>query len=243
MKKIICSVLLALPALPAAAGIVGCLYDAGGQVEVRRSGTQDWKLARKGLELAEGDAVRTGVNAWGELLFKDGTFVKLDASSETSADELKAGAQERAFSFSFLRGKALWMAAKVRGAVTSKFSVRTPAAVCAVRGTDFSMVVSTSGETSVGLFEGKVALSGPGGEKELLAGGEANASLGQIAVQARLSRLMQAEQRRYARVKGRVDALRKRMEQREAFIDDYISRQDKALLELEKRRDERLKKR
>ncbi len=238
MRNILICAMMALAQAAAAAG-TGCVYDLRGDVSLRQPGG-DWQKARKGSPVEEGTGLRTGAGAWCELLFKDGTFIKLEEGSEAAALTLKADAESRVFDFSFLRGKALWMAAKVKKAL-SKFTVRTPAAVCAVRGTDFSIQVSTSGEALVGLFDGKVALTNDGGEKELLAGGEAEASPGSLAVQARLSRLMQAEQRRYAKVKGRVERLRARLAAREDFIDDYMNRQRKALDDMDSRRAGKLK--
>lgn len=241
MKNLFLALLLA--AAPAAAGTMGCVYDLDGQVSLRRAGSADWVPAPKGAAVNEGDALRTGAAAWCELLFKDGSYIKLEADSETSAERLKSDAEGRTFSFSFLKGKALWMASKLKWKTRSAFSVRTPSAVCAVRGTDFTLIVSTDGATSVGLFEGKVAVSSGTAEKELLSGSEASARGGQVAVQNRLSSLMKAEERRYARVKGRVDGLRKRLQERETFIDDYVARQAKALSEFEKRRKDKLGKR
>jgi hypothetical protein len=243
MKNLILFLLLAQAGAPLLAGETGCVYDLNGTAQVQKAGGAEWSPVRKGLPLAEGDRLRTGPQAWCELLFKDGTFVKMEADSETALESLKATAEERVFSFSFLKGRALWMAARLKGKLTSKFSVRTPSAVCAVRGTDFSVAVSTSGETSIGLFEGKVAVAGGSGEQELLAGGEASAGPGGVAVQARMSRLMKAEERRYARLKGRVEALRKRLAERDGFLDEYIARQEKALADFEKRRQDRLGKR
>lgn len=245
MKMILLASLLAVQAAPAAAAAVaaGCVYDLNGPVTVMKAGAQEWSPASKGLPLAEGDRLRTGANAWCEIFFKDGTYVKLEADSETAAEELKSGPAGRSFSFSFLKGKALWMAARLKWKAASRFSVRTPSAVCAVRGTDFTMIVSTSGHTSVGLFEGKVAVSSgtaEGAGQELLAGGEASVGGGQLAVQRRLSALMKAEERRYERVKGRVEQLRRRLAERETFIDEYVSRQQKTLSDFEKRRNEKL---
>jgi hypothetical protein len=242
MKKLILSALLAL-AGTAAAGESGCVYDLDGTAMVQKAGSQQWRPAVKGLPVAEGDRLKTGAGAWCEVFFKDGSFIKLDADSETGIETLRASAEERVFSFSFLKGKALWLAAKLKGKSVSKFSVRTPSAVCAVRGTDFSIMVSTSGETSVGLFEGNVDISGPGLEtKALAAGGEAFAGYGEIAVQRRLSALMKAEKKRYLKVKNRAESLRKRLAKREDFIDDYIASQDKKLREFEQRRKEKLDK-
>lgn len=226
------------------AGEAGCVYEYAGTVEIFKSGGDSWRQVSKGLPLSEGDKVKTGEKDWCEILFKDGTFVKLEAGSETLVEELKIAPDSRAYSFNLLRGKTLWMAAKLKAAFKSKFSVRTPSAVCAVRGTDFSIMVSTAGETTFGLFEGKIALSAPAGqEKELLAGNEASADAAGLTVQAGLSRAMQAEKRRYEKLKSRVENLRKRLAERDNFIDDYINRQKKKLTDFETRRAEKLNKR
>lgn len=241
MKNLLLAFALSSCAPALYAGEIGCLYDLKGAVEIKPA-AGSWAPALKGRPLSEGDAVRTGKGAWCELLFRDGSFIKLDGESETAAEELKAGPLERFFSFSFLRGKALWLAGKVSPGRKSGFRVRTPSAVCAVRGTDFSVSVSTAGETTVGLFEGRLAISGAGGETELAAGGEASAGSGGLAVRARFSRLMEAERRRYAKVRNRAESLRRRLAEREDFIDDYISRQRKKLSEFESRREEKLRK-
>jgi len=242
MRALILAFLLLSPAARAAAAETGCIYDLKGAVEVAKAG-QPGGRAGKGVPLSEGDSLKTGPGAWCEILFRDGTFIKLEENSETALVALKTSKEERTFSFSFLKGKALWMAARLKGTISSKFQVRTPSAVCAVRGTDFSIAVSSAGETSVGLFEGKVAVSGSAGEKELLAGGEAFVSSGEVAVQARLSRLMEKEKKRYGRVKGRVEALRKRLEERDGYIDEYINRQRKKVADFDARRKERVGKR
>ena len=241
MKKILLAAALFLPALPLLAAPPGCLYDLGGTVEIHKAGAPGWAPARKGDTLDQGDRVRTGEKAWCELLLRDGSYVKLDAGSETAADELKASADGRFFSFSFLRGKALWMAARLKAKTASKFSVRTPSAVCAVRGTDFSITVSTSGETAVGLFEGAVALTGAAQETELAAGQEAYAGPGGLTVEGRLSKFMKAEERRCAKLRSRVEGLRKRLAERETFLDEYMAKQAKKLADFDSRRAEKLK--
>ncbi|MCM2267542.1 MAG: FecR family protein [Elusimicrobiales bacterium] len=243
MKTILLVLIFAAQAMPATAAAVGCVYDLNGPVTMQKPGETDWLPATKGAAITEGDKLRTGARAWCEILFKDGTYIKMEADSETGAEELKTGAAGRSFSFSFLKGKALWMAAKLKWKTASRFTVRTPSAVCAVRGTDFTLVVSTSGATSIGLFEGKVAVSSGTAGQDLNAGGEAFVSGGTIAIQGRLSALMKAEERRYARVKGRVEKLRGRLAERDNFIDDYVARQQKTVADFEKRRQEKLGKR
>ncbi len=243
MKKLLLASALLCAALPLRAGETGCVYDLKGSVEIMKAGQVTWRPALKGRPVAEGDRIKTGAKAWCEILFKDGSFIKMEEGSDAAAEALKSSAEERVFSFSFLKGKALWMAAKLKGKIVSRFLVRTPTVVCAVRGTDFSMLVSTAGQTTIGLFDGIVALSGAGQDKELLAGGEASADAAGLSVQTQLSKLMKGEEKRYSKVKDRVESLRKRLEERDTFIDDYINRQQKKLSDFDARREEKLKKR
>jgi len=114
----------------------------------------------------------------------------------------------------------------------SKFEVRTPSAVCAVRGTDFTIDLA-SAAAEIGLFEGQLAgseavVSGPGAE---------------AAVSAHFSGLMQAEQRRYLKLKKRAEDLRRKLETRENFIDDFVRIQQQKLQDFDNRRREKLNKR
>lgn len=234
---------LLIAPLTALAGEAGCVYEYSGAAQILKPGGAAWQPAKKGLPLGEGDRIRTGEKGWCEILFKDGTFVKLETGAETSLEELKTTADSRSYSFNLLRGKALWMAAKLKTTLKSKFSVRTPTAVCAVRGTDFSVIVSSAGATTLGLFDGKVAFSAPEGqEREILAGNEASADDG-VTVREGLSRAMQLEKRRYEKLKDRVEILRKRLAERDDFVDEYINRQQKKIADFETRRAKKLNKR
>ena len=229
-------------ALPVRAGEVACVYGLAGTVEILKKGETAWQPAAKGMPLAEGYRLKTGEKANCEIIFRDGTFMKQDADTETAFDELRSAPEDRSFLFNLVRGKCLWMAAKMKS-LKNKFSVRTPSSVCAVRGTDFSIIVSSGGETEAGLFEGRMAVSVGAREKELTAGSEASVAGGEVAVQARFSRLMEVEKKRYEKLKNRVETLRKRMEARDGFVDDYVSRQQKKISDFDARRAEKLDKR
>ncbi|MDA8130725.1 MAG: FecR family protein [Elusimicrobia bacterium] len=240
MRIFLITALLALPAAMNAAE-TACIYQLQGSVEVRKAGEEDWLKAVKGLPLRQGDSLRTGGRSWCEMLLRDGTFIRLDQNSETGAEELRADDEGRAFGFSFLKGRAVWLVAKLKGKVLSRFTVRTPSAVCAVRGTEFAVSVSTDGASQVGLFEGKVALTSGAAEKELVPGQEAALSRGEVAVAARLSRLMKAEEKRCAALRGRVEKLRARLAARQDFLDSYAESQRARIEDFEKRRAEKLK--
>ena len=241
------------------AGEIGCVYQAV-NAEIMKSGTaQSWQPVKKAMPFSEGDRIRTGRKGYCEILIKDGTFIKVDERSELSAAELKleaAAAPEREagsgqkpqeaqspagrnYVFSFLSGKAMWLAAKFKSAVSSKFEVRTPSAVCAVRGTAFSVAVSSQ-DTAVGLFEGNLAVASGEETRELAQGTEAAVSSGTVTVQPRLSRLMEVENKRYLKLKNRVEELRKKLAKRDDFIDSFLAAQDRKISDYEKRRAEKL---
>jgi hypothetical protein len=52
---------------------------------------------------------------------------------------------------------------------------------------------------------------------------------------------MRAEERRCAKVRSRVAGLRKRLAERETFLDEYMDKQAKKLADFDARRQERLK--
>ena len=225
------------------AGEIGCVYQAGRNAQIMKAGQdQPWRAVKKAMPFSEGDRVKTGNGGFCEILLKDGTFIRVDEGSELSASELQLSAAGRTYSFSLLLGKAMWLAAKVKAAFVSKFEVRTAAAVCAVRGTAFAVSVS-SNDTSVGLFEGSMSVAAGSDSKEITPGTEATASNGAVAVQARLSRLMEKENKRYAKLKDRVEDLRKRLAKRDDFIDSYLDAQGRKVSDYEKRQAERLEKR
>lgn len=240
MKKLLLAAALLLPA-GLRAEEAACLQDLHGNVEVLRAGTLKWEKAQKGFPLREGDSVRTSRKGRCDLLFKDGTFVRLQGGSETLLQDLKIDRKERAFSFSFLRGKALWMVARLKR-LRTKITVRTPSAVCAVRGTDFAVALSTSGETTVGMFEGKLSVSAGEEERVVPAGSEARVSGTNLKVQARLSRLMKAEERRYSKIKARVKRLRERLEEMKGSLDGFSKRRDSKLKDFKSGWKKKLKK-
>ena len=154
-------------------------------------------------------------------------------------DTLRLGKDSRDYGFNFIKGRILWMAAKLKHKM-SKFKIRTPSAVCAVRGTDFTIDV-TSATADIGLFEGQLDITSEGRETTLSAGSEAVVEPGAgVQVSDRLSKFMKAEQRRYLKLKKHADNLRLKLEARENFIDEFVQAQQKKLKDFEDRRQEKL---
>jgi len=235
-----------------------CVYQYKGAVYLLEPGYEFWNTIERAVPLKEGARIKTGPGAWCQILAGDGTFINLDENSETLIETLRLekesvcgeGASKdcvpkpakRDYGFNFIKGRILWMAAKVKHKL-SRFEIRTPSAVCAVRGTDFSINV-TSSTADIGLFEGQLDIRSGGKETVLSAGTEAVAAPGSdVQVSARLSRLMEAEKRRYLKLQKHVEDLRLKLEAREDFIDDFVQAQQKKLKDFEDRKREKLEKR
>ena len=128
-----------------------------GKVEVQRSGTNVWVLAKMNMSLYAADQVRTGKNGMAEILLDDGSFLRLKPNSMLEIIELaqedKAKAKKSVFGLSI--GK-LWSKVQKIQDAESKFEVRTPTAVAGVRGTELSVFVDRDFSTRVSVFAGSV---------------------------------------------------------------------------------------
>lgn len=248
MKKILSVFILAAVCGPVSAGAVGvssttaCIYKYSGVVQLMEPGAASWLTVKSAVPLKEGTRLKTGPGASCEILAGDGTFINLYENSETVIETLRLETDTRNYVFNFIKGRILWLAAKIKRKA-SKFDIRTPSAVCAVRGTDFSIIVS-SAASDIGLFEGQLDIQSNGKETVLSAGSEALTGPGsEVRVSPRFSALMEAEKRRYLRLKKHAEDLRKKLAARDGFIDGYLQERQKKLQDLENRRLEKLNKR
>ncbi len=126
-----------------------------------RTGEGDLKIGPEFI-LQQGDEIVTGSNAHLELALQGGSRIRLGADSAFIATQMKDG-----FSFSLVFGKYM---AKVRQLRKRRFRVRTPEAVCGVRGTEFEVERTTSGTTVV-VRSGVVEVTPRGGKAVMVRAG------------------------------------------------------------------------
>ncbi len=142
------------------------LLNISGKVEVRRQGSADWSRVKGSARIQPGDEVKTRWRSRVQVLFEDGSRVEIGPSSFYVLNE-DGGAGKVNTSMKLKFG---WMKAWVKKLVKRKFSVRTPTAVCAVRGTEFVIEVKGN-KTSIDLFRGLLSVGdGKGNETMLNAG-------------------------------------------------------------------------
>jgi hypothetical protein len=123
------------------------ISDLKGKVEVRRMQDKDWSQAKVGTVLNQGDMLRTVGDSW--------ALLNVDGYAQTATVEVKAGSQlamaqllenkqmsSQTTLLDLALGEVLIKAKKLHSE-KSKFEVKTPTSIVAVRGTTFSVSVKT----------------------------------------------------------------------------------------------------
>lgn len=155
---------------PAAGSIVAV---KGGE-ELRFVREDLWRAAEVKQDVVGGDVLRT--NAIGNLaiLFADQTQIRVGRNSTLTVNEI-AGSTSGTTQLNLQAGN-MWARAARGG---SGVDVKTPAAVAAIRGTDWSLSVDGSGKTSLLVLEGVVELKNAQGAVTVRQGEGAVVSIGQ----------------------------------------------------------------
>ena len=119
-----------------------------GAVEMRTGPQDAWYAVSAPTALRAGSEVRTGRDASAEIDFSDGSKVRLASDTSFNVDQAES-AESR---FTLLRGK---IQAAFAGLFSSKIRLRTPTAVCAVRGTVFELSADDK-DTAISMAEGLI---------------------------------------------------------------------------------------
>ncbi len=157
---------LFLVAVFAGSSSAAYLFSYRGAVDLKKTGTAEWvRLAgEERIKLNEGDALRTARASTAEVYMDDGTRIKL---SPISAFQMSAEDKD-GVSLGLYFGRVRSWVKKL----SRKFEVRTPSAVCAVRGTDFMVSADEGGNTRVEVYEGSVLTGDANGRTILVRQGE-----------------------------------------------------------------------
>ncbi len=118
-----------------------------GTVEVQAKGSSFWRKATPKLFLKEGEKIRTGKRSKAILLFEDGSRTQVAADTTLGMESLVAP-----INLNQTAGRTRHKIAKLG----KGFTLRTPTAVCSVRGTEFEVGVADGGKTDLNVTEGIV---------------------------------------------------------------------------------------
>ncbi|MDP2865423.1 MAG: FecR family protein, partial [Elusimicrobiota bacterium] len=138
-----------------------------GEVDLKKAGSSEWTRLdgeQDKTPLKPGDEMRTARASTVEIYLDDGSKIKL---APLSAFKMSAEDKE-AVSIGLYFGRVRSWVKKF----SRKFEVRTPSAVCAVRGTDFMVSADADGNSRVEVYEGSVLTGDSRGNSSLVREGQ-----------------------------------------------------------------------
>lgn len=140
---------------PASAAIGKITFMLGdeGDVAIRRLHDTRWIAARFKMDIFKGDQLRTVAESRCEIKLADGSIIRIGENSMFDFGESNLSKYSRQVDASLKKGK-IWANVTKSFAANNKFEVKSPTAVCAIRGTIYRM--DTDSTTRVGVYEGKV---------------------------------------------------------------------------------------
>ncbi|HEY4744554.1 MAG TPA: FecR family protein, partial [Desulfuromonadaceae bacterium] len=123
------------------AAVIGSLRNVSGPVDIMRGGALPAVAAKNDDQVASGDLVRTKSNGFAEVVYKDGTVLRISERSRVDIGEHFSGNSPNGSEVRLARGKvrAIVDLKNVVAPGAKKFEVRTPNAIAGVRGTDLTV--------------------------------------------------------------------------------------------------------
>lgn len=153
--------------------IVGKVLSVQGKVMILKKDMKHVYLAKKGLPLFDGDSIVTQEKGRIQFRFNDESTMSLAPMSKLVLNRSVYDSKKktRSFSLDLMLGKARFWVKKLLHFKRSEFRVKTPTAVCGVRGSDF-VLRSTPKVTEVTTFEDTklevLSLATPGAKPTIL---------------------------------------------------------------------------
>jgi Flp pilus assembly protein TadD len=153
-----------------AAGEVATVIAEHGQTLVRQVGSSTYKALLVQDELHAGDIVKTSADGEADILFSDGSQLKLD--SRTSIRITKSATAPHSFNLFQAVVGVIW--AHLRPGQT----IQTPSANIVVRGTEVELAVAGDGTSQLTVLSGNVSFYNAEGSIDLETGQQSTASPG-----------------------------------------------------------------
>lgn len=123
------------------AAAIATLRNVAGPVDIMRGGALPAVPAKNGAQVASGDLVRTKTGGFTEVVYADGTVLRISQRSRVDIGEHFSGKSPDSGGVRLARGKVQAIVdlknVKSAGTGAKKFEIRTPNAIAGVRGTQF----------------------------------------------------------------------------------------------------------
>jgi hypothetical protein len=154
--------LVLLVGAPSASWARALLTSVSGIVQVRDAASDKWLVIKAvPQDLSDGETVRTGMKSQATLTFSDGSRIELGSNASFALEESAPNRSSIRLAFGTIK-------AFVQKIASRQFKVRTPTAVCSVRGTEFRVEVQQGGRTVVDLYKGLLGVQDQKGQQILL---------------------------------------------------------------------------
>lgn len=168
-------------ASPAQAGgeYIAELKALSGEVWVTVPPSVEESAARAPSKLVAGTRIRTGAQSSAEVIFPDGSQLKIRSNSAMQlSGHKRRGKKKHSVLLFFGR---LWNKVVTTVGAEPSYEITTANAVCGVRGTEFETAVGEDGSVRVRVKEGSVHVGGDSNHNLLVAGQETQANEGGVA--------------------------------------------------------------
>lgn len=134
---------------------IGTVISAKQGAQVTRGGKS--QPLRTGMEVASGDAISTDRNGLVQLVFVDETKIAIGPNSQMVLDVtmLRSNRKAKSFAVQALGGSFRFISGKSR---KRAYSVKTPSATMAVRGTIFDMWIISGDQSAMLVLQGTVQM-------------------------------------------------------------------------------------
>ncbi|MFP4321900.1 MAG: FecR domain-containing protein, partial [Anaerolineales bacterium] len=132
-----------------------------GQVQWLATGEDDWQTITEPVMIGEGDRIQTGAAGWAVLTFFEGASSEIFGNTEVLVTALELPTEENGnfiVNYDLLVGDTFNTVNTLLDA-ESRFEVRTPTITASVRGTEYFVMASPTGQSMVVTGEGEVETS------------------------------------------------------------------------------------
>lgn len=123
------------------------------EVTIRHESEAKWFPVRLKMEIRRGDRIKTARETRCEIKLHDGSVIRIGENSEFDFQQSNLSTTTRQFEAGLSIGK-IWAVVTKWTNPKDDFSVKSPTAVCAVRGTIYRM--ETDSTTRVAVYDGQV---------------------------------------------------------------------------------------
>jgi ferric-dicitrate binding protein FerR (iron transport regulator) len=135
--------------------VAGKLIFRLGNVTVKKTNSDQKKMIRINSTVHLNEIIETKSQSRCEIELLDGSILRVNQNTMLKLDKSYLKSQEKRTSIDLIFG-SLWITVKKLISPTDEFSVKTPVAVAAVRGTDFKMELKKDNTLKIMVDEGTV---------------------------------------------------------------------------------------